>query len=126
MFEPKTVPQFLKMLRILNNESQTDMADRLNLSTSYVSRLESPDYKMSKKNAKRVVDEYNLSDEEAATLYEVQQKSLVEDKLLNYLNRYTKSEDKKTFLHVAIKNIGQISDDDAVALTEIMLGTKTL
>ena len=64
------IAKFLRMLRLNNNEVLKDMADKLELSTALISSIETGKKKASDNFREKVINKYNLSNEEIKELDE--------------------------------------------------------
>lgn len=62
------IAKFLRMLRLNNNEVLKDMADKLGLSTALISSIETGKKKASDNFREKVINKYNLSNEEIKEL----------------------------------------------------------
>lgn len=62
------IAKFLRMLRLNNNEVLKDMADKLGLSTALISSIETGRKKASDNFREKVINKYNLSNEEIKEL----------------------------------------------------------
>ena len=108
------IAKFLRMLRLNNNEVLKDMADRLELSTALISSIETGKKKASDNFRERIINEYNLSNEEVKRLDDAIVRTNIRE--LNELTLKTNNLDEnREDLVVAFARCFSDLDDDSTS-----------
>ncbi len=108
------IAKFLRMLRLNNNEVLKDMADRLELSTALISSIETGKKKASDNFREKIINEYNLSNEEVKRLDDAIVRTNIRE--LNELTLKTNNLDEnREDLVVAFARCFSDLDDDSTS-----------
>jgi len=67
----KPIGKFLRVLRIKNNESAKDMAEKLDISPSYLAAIELGKRSLPEDIEKRVINQYTLSNSEKDEFFDI-------------------------------------------------------
>ena len=106
----------LRRLRLENNELLKDMADKLNVSSAYLSAVENGKKKATTSLLNRVVELYKLSDEDAIKLELDFQRSLDEIRV----NTSELSPEQEDLAMVFARKISSIDDASMKKIMEIL------
>lgn len=109
--------KFLRKLRIERSEKQKDMADRLDVSVSFLSAVETGKKKMPTLWEKRICDIYELTDKQRREFMDAVAKTrqTVEIRLTDLDSA------KQEAVMLFAKRIGKISDEQAEKIRKIIL-----
>jgi transcriptional regulator with XRE-family HTH domain len=108
---------FLKSIRHLNNkEKLSDMARRLNVSSSYLSTVENGKRAMNDKLFNAIIVEYRLSPND---IRELDMMRKLESNQIN-VNTEELNKEKKEVLVKFLSNIDDLSDDEITKINKLM------
>ncbi len=109
--------KFLRKLRIDRSEKQKDMADRLDVSVSFLSAVETGKKKMPALWEKRICDMYKLTDKQKCEFMDAIAKTrqTVEIRLTDLDSA------KREAVMLFAEKIGKISDEQAERIRKIIL-----
>ena len=105
----KSIAIFLKSLRLQNNDERlSDMAQRLDISASYLSTIETEKRRMNDKLFDKLVHVYRLDDSQAKKLNVL--RNLASDEIVVPLNEMTSS--NKELMAEFLSNLDELSPED--------------
>lgn len=109
--------KFLRKLRIDRSEKQKDMADRLNVSVSFLSAVETGKKKMPTLWEKRICDIYELTNKQKREFMDavVKTRQTIEIRLTDLGSA------KREAVILFAEKIGKISDEQAERIRKIIL-----
>lgn len=108
--------KFLKILRVKNDEKQTEMAHRLGFASTTLSAIESGTKNIPKKFFDRVRTNYNLSLSEESELEDI----MIEDRTSKYISIKNLKIDNKVLVLELLDVIEELSDEDRNSIFDII------
>ena len=109
--------KFLRKLRIDRNEKQKDMADRLDVSVSFLSAVETGKKKMPSLWKKRICDIYKLTDTQKCEFMN----AIAETRRTVEISLTDLSSSKRETVILFAEKIEKISDEQAERIRKIIL-----
>lgn len=111
------IGKFLKKLRIDNNELLKDMADKLGISPSYLSYIETGDRKMSTDIKNNIIKIYHLT---KSSLKEFDDAYITSQDKLSFNIKQTSSDSTKNLIFALARNIESLSEQDKQSIQAIL------
>lgn len=110
------VGKMLRIMRLNNDEILKDMADKLNVSSAFLSAVENGKKKMPKAMRRKIITEYGLDQNQIFELDE----AIMESNHTVEINIETMSDEKKKLAISFARSFGELSDKDVKVFADYL------